>query len=54
MVLALEKDQDAVTTYRYNHGDHVVQCDIKLLIIHYSKIQSTCNDRRCTVPGIFT
>ncbi|WP_416656078.1 DNA cytosine methyltransferase [Bacillus amyloliquefaciens] len=30
IVLALEKDQDAVTTYRYNHGDHVVQCDIKL------------------------
>lgn len=28
IVFALEKDEEAIKTYRYNHGDHIVQADI--------------------------
>jgi DNA (cytosine-5)-methyltransferase 1 len=28
IVFALEKDEEAIKTYRFNHGDHVVQADI--------------------------
>lgn len=29
VVLAIEKNPDAVETYRHNHGDHIVEADIK-------------------------
>lgn len=28
IVFALEKDEEAIKTYRYNHGEHIVQADI--------------------------